>query len=147
LKTKQESRNNKEKKRKKRGISVWAENTMVDPYPHHVRPKSCAPSADLLVGPTHQSLSSTTMLRPRLEPLSCGPDFQRDPRALVVICADRWGLRPASAVGASFSSFAGVWVRVGRPPYRSSRACLLSHPGFKEQSRVHLIHAPRRQHI
>jgi hypothetical protein len=23
----------------------------------------------------------------------------------------------------------------------------LSHPGFKEQSRVHLIHAPRRQHI
>jgi hypothetical protein len=24
---------------------------------------------------------------------------------------------------------------------------LLSHPGFKEQSRVHLIHAPRRQHI
>jgi hypothetical protein len=23
----------------------------------------------------------------------------------------------------------------------------LSHPGFKGQSRVHLIHAPRRQHI
>jgi hypothetical protein len=23
----------------------------------------------------------------------------------------------------------------------------VSHPGFKEQSRVHLIHAPRRQHI
>jgi hypothetical protein len=24
---------------------------------------------------------------------------------------------------------------------------VLSHPGFKEQSRVHLIHVPRRQHI
>jgi hypothetical protein len=24
---------------------------------------------------------------------------------------------------------------------------VLSHPGFKEQSRVHFIHAPRRQHI
>jgi hypothetical protein len=24
---------------------------------------------------------------------------------------------------------------------------LLSHPDFKEQSRVHLIHTPRRQHI
>jgi hypothetical protein len=26
-------------------------------------------------------------------------------------------------------------------------AAPLSHPGFKGQSRVHLIHAPRRQHI
>jgi hypothetical protein len=102
--------------KEKRGISVWAENTMVGPYPHHVQPKSCAPSADLLAGPTHQSPSSTTTLRPRLEPLSCGPNCQRDLRALVAIRAKRWGpgqpLRWAPVFPPSLAC-GSVWA--GRP--------------------------------
>jgi hypothetical protein len=34
----------------------------------------------------------------------------------------------------------------GSPPVVRFRV-VVSHPGFKEQSQVHLIHAPRRQHI